>query len=119
MSPLTDGREYVGGLLEPLGVNIYYSAPQAGVTPPGVVILASNNWVENYTLRQATVAFDLEVTAQPAGTNESAMQRLEDLVWQIMQIFPLNGSVSAPTSQKVGQADLLTAIVPIKVQVTE
>lgn len=119
MSEFTEARTYVKSLLEGLGVNVYLVAPQAGVTPPGIVIKASSNWIESYTLRQFKVNLDLEVTAQPAGTNQSAMDRLEDLIWEIAQIFPINGSVSAPASEKVGQADLLTAIVPISVQVTE
>lgn len=119
MSMLGEARTYVQGLLEPLGVNVYLVAPQAGVTPPGVVIKPSNNWVERQTMTQFKVNLDLEVTAQPAGTNESAMDRLETLVGQIITIFPINGSVSAPEEMKVGQADLLTTIVPISVQVTE
>lgn len=119
MSLLSDARDHVATALAALDVNVYMVAPQAGVTPPGVVIKPSQNWVETYTLKQFKVNLDLEVTAQPAGTNENAMERLEDLISSIIQIFPINGSVSAPQSGKVGQADLLTAIVPVSVQVTE
>lgn len=116
---LGDARTFVQTALEPLGVNVYLVAPQAGVTPPGVVIKPSNNWVERLTLTQFQVNLDLEVTAQPAGTNEAAMERLETLIEQIIGIFPINGSVGAPQEIKVGQADLLTATVPIMVHVTE
>ncbi len=119
MSMLGEARTYVAGLLEPLGVNVYLTAPQAGVTPPGIVIKPSNNWVERQTITQWMVHLDLEVTAQPAGTNESAMDRLETIVGQIIGIFPINGAVSAPQEIKVGQADLLTTTVPISVQVSE
>lgn len=119
MSLITDARDHVATALANLDVNVYTIAPQAGLTPPCVVITASQNWVDRITLKQFNVHFDLEVTAQPAGTNEAAMQRLEDLVAEIIAIFPINGSVQAPTSQKVGQADLLTSIVPVSVQVTE
>lgn len=116
---LGDARIFVQEALEPLGVNIYMTAPQAGVTPPGIVIKPSNNWVEVMTISQFRVNLDLEVTAQPAGTNESAMDRLETLIGQIIGIFPINGSVGAPQDIKIGQADLLTATVPITVLVTE
>lgn len=119
VSMLGEARTYVQTALEPLGVNVYLTAPQAGVTPPGVVIKPSNNWVEVMTMTQFRVNLDLEVTAQPAGTNESAMERLETLIGQIIGIFPINGSVGAPQDIKIGQADLLTATVPITVLVTE
>lgn len=119
VSIFSEARDYVLTALAPLGVNVYVITPQAGVTPPSVEITASNNWLTQRTLRQFAVNLDLKVTAQPAGTNQSAMERLEDLVAQIAAIFPLNGSVSAPTSEKIGQADVLTTIVPITVQVTE
>lgn len=119
VSMLGEARTFVQTALEPLGVNVYLVAPQAGVTPPGVVIKPANNWVERETLTQFRVNLDLEVTAQPAGTNEAAMERLETLIGQIIGIFPINGSVGAPQEIKVGQADLLTATVPIMVHVTE
>ena len=119
MSMLSEAREYVATMLEPLDVNIYLAAPQAGVTPPGVVIKPSQNWVERETIKQFRVNFDLELTAQPAGTNESAMERLEDLIGQIVAIFPINGAIGSPETVKIGQADLLTSIVPIMVLVTE
>lgn len=119
MSALTDARDFVANALAGIGVNVYTTPPQAGVTPPGVVIEPATNWVEKITLNQCRVNFDLTVTAQPAGTNEAAMQRLEDLVWAIQAIFPLSGAVSAPQGQKVGQSDQLTTTVPISVQVSE
>lgn len=119
VSALTDARDFVAGALAGLGVNVYQTGNQAGITPPCVIIEPAQNWVEQQTLKQSRVNFDLKVTAQPAGTNEAAMQRLEDLVWQIQAIFPLSGAVSAPNSEKVGQSDQLTTTVPISVQVSE
>lgn len=119
MSMLGDARIYVATALEPLGVNIYMSVPQAGVTPPGVIIKPSNSWVEQTTLNHFSVRLDLDVTAQPAGTNESAMDRLETLIGQIITIFPIYGAIGAPQEIKIGQADLLTATVTVTVLVTE
>jgi len=65
------------------------------------------------------VNMDLILTGQPAGTNEAAMERLESLINEIVAIFPINGSISAPIGEKIGQADLLTATLPISVMVTE
>lgn len=119
MTPLGEAREYVKTALAGLDVNVYDIAPQAGLTPPAVVIKPSQNWLEPHTLKQTKVNLDLEVTAQPAGTNLAAQERLEDLIWSILQIFPMASSVGSPIGEKVGQADLLTAIVPISVQVND
>lgn len=119
MSLFSEARDHITDSLSELGVNVYTIAPQAGLTPPCVVITASQNWIDKLTLKSFNVNFDLEVTAQPAGTNEAAMERLEDLIASIVAIYPINGSVQSPTSRKIGQADLLTSIVPVSVQVTE
>jgi hypothetical protein len=114
-----EARTFVQEALEPLGVNVYTTAPQGGVTPPAIIIKPSNDWITRITLGQFQVNMDLVLTGQPAGTNEAAMERLESLINQIVDIFPVTGSIQAPVGEKIGQADLLTTTLPISVMVTE
>jgi hypothetical protein len=116
---LGEARTYVQEALEPLDVNVYLTEPQAGVTPPAVIIKPSQDWVTRITLGQFQVNMDLILTAQPAGTNEAAMERLESLINEIVEIFPINGFIQAPIGEKIGQADLLTTTLPISVMITE
>jgi hypothetical protein len=118
MTPLGQAREHVKELLAGIGVNVYENAPEV-VTPPAVIIHPASTWIESATLQVTRVNLELEAVAQPAGKNQSALERLEELVWKIQKVFPYIGNVDAPITTKYGQSDLLSATVPVSVHVND
>jgi hypothetical protein len=115
-NPLKDARDFVAAQVADLNVNVYSGAPEV-VTPPAIIVNPSNNWLEQATIQQTKVTLDVKCVAQPAGKNVSAQERLEELVWAILNKFPYAGSVDRPLEESYGQARLLTATVPVSVHV--
>jgi hypothetical protein len=93
--------------------SVYNSVPEI-ITPPCVVLLADNPYLEpNYIGSTVRLTLRLKAVVMVAMLdNESAQDNIEKALIEIYQTIPNNwiiGSASRPSPTTVGIADYLTA----------
>lgn len=114
-------REAIAQVLNDADIQAY-AYPPAVVTPPSVVIVPDEPYIEIETIgsggTRVLLRFELIVTVQPLD-NPSSLDNLEKLVIDVLQLLPQGTSVSPilrPTMEQVGPTDLLTSRIPIQVR---
>lgn len=121
MNPLTESREAIVAALEPLGVTIYGTPPET-VTPPAAVILPSpGEWYLPSTYGSMQVNWQVTLMATMQGSNASALERLESLLWDAdaaLEGVGLTGHPSSPRILKIGPAEVAATDLPVQVHVT-
>jgi hypothetical protein len=101
------------------GVTIYDSPP-AVITAPAVVVAATADpWVAVRTITKYDVSFNLVVAVAQGAGSASNYDALEEIVVEVLRIFPQATSVGSVTVTSSGQSDLVQVSIPVAVQVTE
>lgn len=106
-SPLTEAREVVAGALAGAGVRVYQN-PVETPAPPCLQITGSEDWVTGKRLAGgiADVSLNVRATVAVAGGNTEALEALEALVWTVMGMVPVVGTLAAPRLETQGQTDV-------------
>lgn len=120
-SPMTEAREALETALAPLGVTVYGAPPEV-VTPPGVLIMPGEPWAAALTYGSTRVNLVMTFLAAVSGSNSSALERLESLVWDArmaLEGVALLGESPAPRLVKVGAAELAAADLTVSISVTD
>jgi hypothetical protein len=99
-----------------------YAQPLATVTPPGVVIVPGDPYLEANTLASGGIVWQLNLTLIVVVAyldNQAALRNLEDIVVKVCRNLP-RGSVfeivQQPTIEEVGPANLLTCRIPVSIR---
>jgi hypothetical protein len=121
VNPLTESRQALVAVLEPLGVTIYGSPPES-VTPPAAVILPSpGEWYVPATYGSFAVHWQVTLMATMQGANAAALERLEALLWDAdlaLKAVGVTGHPSSPRILKIGTAEVAATDLPVQVYVT-
>ena len=123
MSLLGDARTLIAEALSPVQATIY-AYPAEAVYPPAVMIVLDEPWAEvkgiGTRLRMhARLKLQLAVSA---NNNLGAVEKLEDLIQEVLVNLPsgcIVGAVSAPTIQSVGTSELPIVEIPVIVPVAD
>jgi hypothetical protein len=121
MTEITAARAWLVEQLDIAGVTVYPVPPEVA-TPPAVILAAGEPWLTGVTFTGTRIRFDVVVVVGIAGGNLSAIERLETTVWAVLeQLRPLVvvESVSAPLIRQYGSSELLTATIPITLEVED
>jgi hypothetical protein len=99
-----------------------YAQPLATVTPPGVVIVPGEPYLEANTLASGGTIWQLNLTlivVVPYLDNQAALRNLEDIVVKVCANLPKGTSfdiVQQPTVEEVGPSSLLTCRIPVSIR---
>jgi hypothetical protein len=121
MNPLTEARQALVAQLATLPVTVY-GAPPETVTPPAVLVMGGDPWTKGVTYGKTEVHLVVTCLATMSGQNAAAMERLEQLTWDVRQLIQdqmLVGDALAPRIVKVGAAEVAAADLPITIHVTD
>lgn len=120
-NPLTEARQAVTAALEAIGVHVY-GAPPEQVTPPAVIIKPGDPWHGVLTYAKTQVNLDLTLLAQQAGSTSAALERMEQLAWDVrtaLTAIGIVGTTSEVRQQTFGQAQLAAADLSVTLHVTD
>ena len=110
---MTEARQAVVTQLKTITDLTIYGAPPETVTPPGVLIMpGEGTWTRSVTLGKWEVNLTITCLAAMSGANEAALERLEQLVWDVRALLMdvgLCGPVTQPRLVKIGTAELAAA----------
>jgi hypothetical protein len=99
-----------------------YAQPLATVTPPGVVIVPGEPYLEANTLASGGTIWQLNLTLIVVVAyldNQAALRNLEDIVVKVCANLPKGTSfdiVQQPTVEEVGPSSLLTCRIPVSIR---
>ena len=118
---VTTVREGIAAALTDGGFRTYAYPPQV-VTPPSVVVVPDEPYIEVETIgaqgTRVLLRFELIVAVQ-AMDNPSSLDMLEKMCIAVLQLLPQGTAVAPllrPTVEQVGPSELLTARIPIQVR---
>ena len=121
MNPISESREAIATALESLGVTVY-GAPPETISPPAAVILpAPGDWYLPATFDSLAVNWQVTLMATMSGSNASALERLEGLLWDAescLETVGLTGHPTSPRILKIGTAEVAATDLPVQVHVT-
>lgn len=121
-NPLTESRQAVAAVLEPLGLTVY-AAPPASLTTPAAVMQADEPWAEPVTFTATRVGWSVLIAAGQLDGGEAAYERLEGLVWDITGALRAAGmavtTITQPRSQKYGQAEIAVCDLGVRVLIDD
>lgn len=116
-NPITEARDWVAAALDPLEITVHTAPPEA-VTPPCVIVGPSGGgWVEKTRVAgRVAVSLDLTVLV-PQSTGRSALDRLEDLLWQVLGCDGISPKeeIRPPERRTWGAAECYGATVTVQV----
>jgi hypothetical protein len=114
-------REALAGVFNDAGYQAY-AYPPATVTPPAIVVLPDEPYIEIETIgsggTRVLLRFELVIAVQPMD-NPASLDNLEKMCVAVLQLLPQGTAVSPllrPTVEQVGPSDLLTTRIPIQVR---
>jgi hypothetical protein len=116
--PLTDARTWVADELAGIGVPVHASPPSQ-LTPPCLVVLADDPWLTPHTWGTRAARFRVAVIAAAGPITAAGLDRLEELTWAVLGVFPTAGEVGEPATLEVAGLDVITATVPLTITITD
>jgi hypothetical protein len=99
-----------------------YAQPLATITPPGVVIVPGEPYLEANTLASGGLVWQVNLTLIVVVAyldNQAALLNLEDIVVKVCRNLPRGTSfdvVQQPTVEEVGPSSMLTARIPVSIR---
>jgi hypothetical protein len=99
-----------------------YAQPLATITPPGVVIVPGEPYLEANTLASGGTIWQLNLTLIVVVAyldNQAALRNLEDIIIKVCANLPRGtvfDIVQQPTVEEVGPSSLLTARIPVSIR---
>jgi hypothetical protein len=119
MNPLTQARADLAAMLAPLGVKTYPVPVEAPSYPCLEIVPSTDQWIERQVGKgSATLRLVVRVAVQSSGGNVPTTERLEDLVWGVMQLLPIAGA-DAPQSDTSGSSAVIYTDLTTIVRVSE
>lgn len=111
-------RQEIADYLETATANVYWYVPEV-VMPPAVILVPAEPYVEQIVISRNRYRVTFDVTfAVAMQDNQAALNNLETLIFDALAATPTGweiGTVSRPQVVNLGQADLLSANLQIKV----
>lgn len=120
MNPVTESRQALIAVLEPIGVYIY-GAPPENVSLPAAVIVPGPDWMKQATFASMQVMWQVTLMATMQGFNAAALERLEQLLWDARVCLEAVAQVGNPTTPriiKIGPSEVAATDLPVTVHVT-
>jgi hypothetical protein len=99
-----------------------YAQPLATVTPPGVVIVPGEPYLEANTLASGGIVWQLNLTLIVVVAyldNQAALRNIEDIIVKVCAKLPRGtvfDIVQQPTVEEVGPSSLLTCRIPVSIR---
>jgi len=118
MNPFA-AHTYVVEKLTAAGVGRVYVDMPDTLTLPAVIVYPSTPWVEPHTMGQWRINLRVQCVGGLNGGNTQAHKDVSGLVGKVLSVFPIQGSIDAPSQDKAGTVDVLQAWVPVSVQLTD
>lgn len=120
VNPITESRQALVTVLEPLGVYIY-GAPPENVSLPAAVVVPGADWMTQFTFSSLQITWQVTLMATMQGFNAAALERLETLIWDARTALEAVGLVGDPTTPriiKIGPSEVAASDLPVQVRVT-
>lgn len=112
-------RQNITDVLETTDANVYWYVPEV-VMPPAIVLVPADPYLEIMTPNRFWAGFVVSFVVG-IQDNQAALNNLEALIQNALEVIPSGwqiGTVSRPQILNLGQAELLSADLEIKVIAT-
>jgi hypothetical protein len=99
-----------------------YAQPLATVTPPGVVLVPGEPYLEANTLASGGIVWQMNMTLIVVVAyldNQAALRNIEDIIVKVCSNLPAGtvfSDVGQPTVEEVGPASMLTCRIPVSIR---
>jgi hypothetical protein len=99
-----------------------YAQPLATVTPPGVVLVPGEPYLEANTLASGGIVWQMNMTLIVVVAyldNQAALKNIEEIIVKVCSNLPAGtvfSDVGQPTVEEVGPASMLTCRIPVSIR---
>lgn len=118
-SPLQEARQAVGAALAGLPVPVYTFPPENPEFPCVQISPAYSDWIRPRLDGTASVVLTLRVMNAVTGGNKDSLERLEDILWALLKVYPSSAGVAGPRMETIGQTEAYVAEIAVQVLVKE